>query len=79
MLARIAPREALVRQTASAEILRVVSETQDDLTPVFNAILSRAAMTIGFVVAALLVEEILGSATWAGASTAAPAAAVRGR
>ena len=36
-----------------------------------SSILSRAAMTIGFVVAALLVEEILGSATWAGASTAA--------
>ncbi len=34
---------ALVRQTASTEVLRVVSETQDDLTPVFNAILSRAA------------------------------------
>jgi GAF domain-containing protein/CheY-like chemotaxis protein len=36
-------QDALVRQTASAEVLRVVSETQDDLTPVFNAILSRAA------------------------------------
>ncbi len=36
-----------------------------------SSILSRAAMTIGFVVAALLVEEILGSSTWAGASTAA--------
>ena len=34
---------SLVRQTASAEILRVVSETQSDLTPVFEAILSRAA------------------------------------
>ena len=34
---------ALVRQTASADILRVISETQDDLVPVFDAILSRAA------------------------------------
>ena len=34
---------ALIRQTASADILRVISETQDDLAPVFNAILSRAA------------------------------------
>ncbi len=34
---------ALVRQTASADILRVVSETQSDLAPVFDAILSRAA------------------------------------
>jgi len=36
-----------------------------------SSIFSRAAMTIGFVVAALLMEEILGSSTWAGASTAA--------
>jgi MFS family permease len=35
-----------------------------------SSIFSRAAMTIGFVVAALLMEEILGSSTWAGASTA---------
>ncbi|WP_386260359.1 GAF domain-containing protein [Sulfitobacter aestuariivivens] len=34
---------ALVRQTATADILRVVSETQSDLGPVFDAILSRAA------------------------------------
>ncbi|MEL6883463.1 MAG: GAF domain-containing protein, partial [Pseudomonadota bacterium] len=34
---------ALVRQTASADILRVISETQSDLNPVFDAILSRAA------------------------------------
>lgn len=34
---------ALVRQTASADILRIISETQDDLAPVFDAILSRAA------------------------------------
>ncbi|MFK7762179.1 MAG: GAF domain-containing protein [Roseobacter sp.] len=34
---------ALVRQTASADILRVVSETQSDLEPVFEAILSRAS------------------------------------
>ena len=34
---------ALVRQTASADILRVISETQSDLEPVFDAILSRVA------------------------------------
>ena len=34
---------ALVRQTASADILRVISEAQTDLAPVFEAILSRAA------------------------------------
>ena len=33
----------LVRQTASADILRVISETQSDLDPVFDAILGRAA------------------------------------
>jgi len=37
-------QSALVRQTASADILRVISETQSDLEPVFEAILSRAAM-----------------------------------
>ncbi|MEM7275476.1 MAG: MFS transporter, partial [Actinomycetota bacterium] len=36
-----------------------------------SAIFGRAAMTIGFVVSALLVAEILGSSTWAGISTAA--------
>ncbi|WP_299690041.1 GAF domain-containing protein [uncultured Tateyamaria sp.] len=35
--------EALVREQASAEILRVISETQSDLEPVFDTILSRAA------------------------------------
>lgn len=34
---------SLARQTASADILRVVSQTQSDLEPVFEAILSRAA------------------------------------
>lgn len=35
-----------------------------------SSIFGRAAMTIGFVVATLLMEEILGSSTWAGVSTA---------
>lgn len=35
--------EALKRQTASAEILRVISEAQTDIAPVFEAILGRAA------------------------------------
>ena len=46
-------QNALVRQTASAEVLRVVSETQDDLTPVFDAILSRAADICGAPLASL--------------------------
>lgn len=36
-----------------------------------SAIFGRAAMSIGFVVSALLVQDILGSSTWAGISTAA--------
>lgn len=41
------------------------------LTVLFaSVILGRASMTIGFTVAALLIEELLGSGTWAGASTA---------
>ena len=36
-----------------------------------SAIFGRAAMSIGFVVSALIMEQILGSSTWAGASTAA--------
>ncbi|MEX0282804.1 MAG: GAF domain-containing protein [Arenibacterium sp.] len=35
--------EALERQTASADILRVISETQTDIQPVFDAILGHAA------------------------------------
>ena len=46
-------QDALVRQTASAEVLRVVSETQDDLGPVFDAILSRAAEICGAPLASL--------------------------
>ncbi|MFV0256857.1 MAG: MFS transporter [Acidimicrobiales bacterium] len=42
------------------------------LTVLFaSVILGRASMTIGFAVAALLIQELLGSGTWAGASTAA--------
>ncbi len=49
---------ALVRQTASADILRVVSETQTDLKPVFDAILSRAAELCNAPMASLyLVNE----------------------
>ena len=44
---------ALVRQTASADILRVISETQSDLAPVFEAILSRAAELCGTPMASL--------------------------
>ncbi len=36
-----------------------------------SSIFGRAAMSIGFVVSALLMADILGSSTWAGASTAA--------
>ncbi len=36
-----------------------------------SAIFGRAAMSIGFVVSALIMADILGSSTWAGASTAA--------
>nr|WP_299371788.1 GAF domain-containing protein [uncultured Tateyamaria sp.] len=46
-------KDALERQTASADILRVISETQDDLGPVFDAILSRAAMLCGAPMASL--------------------------
>jgi signal transduction histidine kinase/CheY-like chemotaxis protein len=49
---------ALVRQTASADILRVISEAQTDLAPVFEAILKRAAALCDAPMVSLnLVEE----------------------
>jgi len=52
---------ALVRQTASADILRVVSETQSDLEPVFDAILSRAATLCDSPMASLSLTNSLRS------------------
>ncbi len=54
---------ALVRQTASADILRVVSETQSDLEPVFDAILSRAATLCDSPMASLSLTNSLRSHT----------------
>src|SRR5262245_3632520 len=40
-------KEALERQTATSEILRVISQTPSDLQPVFNTIARNAAQLIG--------------------------------
>jgi PAS domain S-box-containing protein len=50
-------KEALERQTATAEILRVISSTPGDTQPVFDAIVARAQPLIGAKSAVLLLRR----------------------
>ena len=50
-------QEALERQTATAEILRVISESPDDIQPVFHAIVGAAFRLLGDASVMLLMRE----------------------
>ncbi|HRI17048.1 MAG TPA: GAF domain-containing protein, partial [Burkholderiaceae bacterium] len=50
-------QEALEQQTATAEILRVISESPDDLQPVFHAIVGAASRLFSGAMAFLLMRE----------------------
>ena len=50
-------QEALEQQTATAEILRVISESPDDIQPVFHAIVGTASRLFSGAMAFLLIAR----------------------
>jgi GAF domain-containing protein len=50
-------REALARQTATADVLRVISQSPTDVQPVFDAIVQTAVRLLGCDVAVLLLRD----------------------
>ena len=68
----VEPAGASASSTTAIDDVERAAIQRRTLTVLFaSAIFSRAAMSTGFAVAALLIAEMLGDGTWAGSSTAA--------
>jgi len=66
--AEVEVEEALVRQTASADILRVISQSPDETKPVFDAIVTTAVRLLSSDIALVMISDADSYAPFAGAT-----------